>query len=149
MVKDIKYASAICIINEDRLLLVKQKHGARHADHWGPPAGRRENEESFLEIAGRELEEETGLKGLPLYLYEIAIWDDEEKATILALYKTVITGKIQIILKDKDISDYVWASKDDVRKGTFPLRDKAFTEIIIRAFTAPAIDNNSLNFYKR
>ncbi|MFH1822816.1 MAG: NUDIX hydrolase [Patescibacteria group bacterium] len=61
MIKIIKTAGML-VYNENKVLLVKHKEGAKHQTGvYGLPAGSVEKNESKINTAIRELKEETGL----------------------------------------------------------------------------------------
>jgi len=53
--------AAALVVDDDRLLLVKNQHPVTGLEYWIPPGGGLENNESIYECAIRETREETGL----------------------------------------------------------------------------------------
>lgn len=61
--KNIVPAIGILVFDEDKVLLVQHGEGAEHLTGiYGIPSGRLEENESEIDAAKREMEEETGLK---------------------------------------------------------------------------------------
>ena len=53
---------AACVVNDDKVLLVKEAAG-KHAGLWGAPKGYTNSDEYPMQSALRELKEETGVDG--------------------------------------------------------------------------------------
>jgi len=126
------FASGVCIIEDNKLLLLKQK-----ADRWGPPAGHAEEGESLIAtaIAIRETKEETGLNisitGLIQAMY---IKKSDEVGYVACFYAAEILGNKEISLQEEEVEEYIWAQKEEIEQDKYILRDKLLKTVFLKAF---------------
>ncbi len=102
-------ASAL-IINKDKKILLIKSH--KWGDTYLLPGGHVELNETILEAAKREGEEETGLKLKPLYCVNVGelISDPEFHRKAHLVYFHILcealTDKVQ--LDDRELKDFIW-----------------------------------------
>lgn len=124
------FASGVCIIEDNKLLLLKQK-----ADRWGPPAGHAEESENLVATAVRETKEETGLNvsitGLIQAMY---IKKNEDVGYIACFYAAEILGNKEISLQENEVEEYVWAEREEIEQDKYKLRDKLLKTVFLKAF---------------
>lgn len=91
-----------------KVLLVKRSNHPS-IGYWATPGGFVEMRESLREGAARELEEETGVKGLPLQ--QLRTWGDFERdprwRVITTTFLSVVEGELEAKAAD-DAADALW-----------------------------------------
>jgi 8-oxo-dGTP pyrophosphatase MutT (NUDIX family) len=96
--------------SEDRFLILHQMHG-----HWSFPKGHRENDETPIQTALRELEEETGIKEIDLgklpningqYYFEL----DGKNYDKTVEYFIAFTKNDKVVIQESEIQNYKWAT---------------------------------------
>lgn len=126
------YTSAVCIINDSKILLLKEKSNGK----WGPPAGHSEDNEDFESTAIRETKEETNLdihiNGL---IQALLLKKSIDKHYILKIYSAEVKDFSIIKIPEDEISEYTWATQEEIENGSFVLRDKVLKQVLVRAFT--------------
>ena len=127
--------ASVCIFKGNKVLLLRQAKGESQEGFWGPPGGHADNEENPLKVAARETKEETGLdieiKGL-IRGGILVIPDGREYAFTFFLAKPEKWK--EIVFPKNEISEYAWASLNDIKKGKYPLRKPFLMPGLLRAF---------------
>ncbi len=98
------------------LYLLLESHGG----YWSFPKGHPEPNESEVETASREAEEEVGLK-VPIeelkfsvtYGYDEKRSDDVIKSKTVILYP-IMVNQINVVLQAKELKSYRWATSEEV-----------------------------------
>ena len=97
--------------NTYKLLLIR-RGGHPHMGRWALPGGFAEEGETIEETAARELEEETGISGLPLKL--VGIYSkpgrDPRGWTVSAAYVSVLDGDTIQATAGDDAADARWVT---------------------------------------
>ncbi len=124
-----------CIIKDKKVLLLKQPPQGDQGNKWGPPAGHGNDHEGLLEIAKRETKEETNLKIKITGLVQAAAFHHKGKDYLIALYSAGAPRDQKITPQEAEVSDYVWASLEEIQNDTFPLRKKFLKEPLILSLT--------------
>ena len=102
-----------------QILLIERKHSP-FQNYWAIPGGFVEMEEDLIEAAHRELEEETGLKGLTLYqLYTFGKPARDPRGRVISV---VFWGKcdhLSIVVAGDDAKKAEWFSIVQLPKLAF------------------------------
>lgn len=103
-----------------KLLLIQRKNDP-YKNRWALPGGFIELDETLVESAARELEEETGLKGLTLE--QIGTFGDPGRdprgRTLTVLYRTIVTDFNQEVQGMDDAKDARWYSLNELPELAF------------------------------
>jgi 8-oxo-dGTP diphosphatase len=117
----------ICTIDDDKLkvLMIKRKH-APFRGKWACPGGFLEipKKQTLEQTAVRELEEETGVKGIPVHqlaTYSGVKRDPRMRIVTTAYFACVDSSVIerQNIKAADDADDYIWMNLKDLPKLAF------------------------------
>lgn len=107
-----KVAVAVCIMQDERLLLIKRGNDPLR-DYWAMPAGFMEWDEDPQAAARREVAEETGLEvSIDRLLDVFHTPDDGGLANIVIVYAASITGGV--MQPDDDAQAVAWFTRDNV-----------------------------------
>ena len=100
--------SVAAVITDDhgRALLIRR----RDNQHWEPPGGVLEVEESVTDGLEREALEETGLRVAPLAL--TGVYKNMRRGIVALVFKCQVTGG-QLSIND-EVSEFKWATRDEV-----------------------------------
>lgn len=114
---DPKVAVAVCILHDDRLLLIRRGIEPMRG-YWAMPAGFMDYDEDPASAARREVLEETGLHvHIDSLLEVIYTPDDGGLADIVIVYAASINGGT--LQADDDADDVAWFGKADVPEVAF------------------------------
>jgi 8-oxo-dGTP diphosphatase len=118
--------------NQDKLeiLLIKRKNEP-YQGMWALPGGFVEIDEELEQAASRELEEETGIKGVSLeqvYAFGAVDRDPRERNIAVAYMAIVNKSKIKKVKAADDAADANWFAVDECPKLAFDHHD-----IIVKA----------------
>lgn len=145
---EIIFLSGACIVHKSKMLLLKQPSTSRHPNLWGPPGGHREGNENLIEIASREVKEETNLnidiKGL---VGSGAKVHKDGRISIITLFYGVPKDVNQLKVDKREVGDYKWVSKKDLEKNQFPLRDPLLKPILIKALNRIFVAADTFKLY--
>ena len=112
----------IFTIREEQLKLLLIKRGAApHKGRWAFPGGFVEMDEDLEAGARRELEEETGLKGVyleQLYTFGDPKRDPRERVITVVYYALVPTDHVELLAAD-DADEADWFAMNDLPKLAF------------------------------
>jgi ADP-ribose pyrophosphatase YjhB (NUDIX family) len=139
-----------CIVWKRKTLLLQQSNKGRNAGKWGMPGGRLKVGESLVEGAQREVKEETGLDIDIIGLIEAGVKPHaKSKVSIVVVY----LGKPKelpprIVLMDKIISSYKWATLDEINNNKYPLRDPILKTPLIKSLTQTPLPIDTFKVYK-
>ncbi len=127
--------ASVCIFKKNKVLLLRQAKGQSQEGLWGPPGGHADNEENPAKVAVRETKEETALdieiKGF-IRGGILLIPDGREYA--FTFYLANPKRWKEIVFPKNEISEYAWASLEDIKKGKYPLRKPFLMSGFIKAF---------------
>tara|TARA_Y100000310_G_C20491470_1_gene719446 strand:- start:248 stop:649 length:402 start_codon:yes stop_codon:yes gene_type:complete len=114
--KTIESAGGI-LIKDKRILLCKRSiQEKRFPRCWGCPAGKREGQELFNELAVREVKEESGFDFIPKELFGIYEMDLRDVRVISHLYLGTFSGEINF---DKDeVEECQWFTYNGTKELT-------------------------------
>ncbi|MBK5215367.1 MAG: NUDIX hydrolase [Candidatus Pacebacteria bacterium] len=124
IIKDKSYGVILILRKEnteDRFLILHQTKG-----HWSFPKGHKEKDESSIESAQRELEEETDIKNvtfaeLPTISEKYSFKEGGKHYDKIVEYFIAFTEEEKIKIQDSEIIDYKWATfKEAMDTFTFP-----------------------------
>ncbi|MBS0025619.1 NUDIX hydrolase [Microbacterium paraoxydans] len=122
VVSDGRTGAVIVARDGDRLLLVLSARDAVGADLWEFPRGAGEAEETAVETALRELQEETGLRGVDPCLLGDYVTDSSIFPQRVAVVECRIDADAPRTIPDGEVSDRRWITVEDladaVRDGT-------------------------------
>jgi 8-oxo-dGTP diphosphatase len=112
-------------IRDERLkLLLIKRGGEPYAGKWALPGGFVNIDESLDEAAKRELEEETGVKGIyleQLYTFGDPGRDPRERVITIAYYALISSDRLKLAA-DTDADAVGWFEIDDLPKLAFDHR---------------------------
>ncbi len=119
-----KVYGAYCIIRyEDKRLIIKNSY----KDYWTVPCGMVDTNESYLEAAVRETEEEVGVNLDPKELTLVGLIQsfDEYKEDNIYLYGVRLQNLPEVTLDGKEVVDYRWVTRDELKgyKIFGPIKD--------------------------
>ncbi len=142
------YLSGACIVHKKKTLLLQQPKTCRHPSLWGPPGGHREKNETLLEIAIREVKEETNLDVEILGLVESGIKIHEDgKISVVVLYLAKPLNLKKLKVDSAEVSDYIWAGAEEINKDKYPLRDPLLKPLLIKALTQKPFPIDTFKIY--
>lgn len=112
--------SAALLENDGRVLLVENVRPWRDTSEWTVPAGILDPDETLIDTAGREVEEETGLRvteweGLAYVVHRIFV---QVKLQLAVYVFAARSFEGQLCLGDPDgvVVDTVWATREEIPK---------------------------------
>lgn len=130
------YLSGACIVHKNKTLLLQQPKTGRHPNLWGPPSRHGEKDETLLEVAIREVKEETNLDIEILGLVESGIKTHKNGAiSVVTLYLAKPINIKRLKVEPSEVSDYKWVSLEEIKKDKYPLRDSLLKPLLIKALT--------------
>lgn len=115
---------------EDKFLLLKQTNG-----HWSFPKGHKEEEESEIDTALRELKEETGISNVELIDEKNFVHSYDYLVEGNNIHKTnkYFIGFIKddkVLIQEKEITDYKWATYEEALETfTYENQKKFISEV--------------------
>lgn len=122
--------AGVIVDDQHRALLIRR----RDNQHWEPPGGILEREESIQEGVCREVREETGLSVTPLNLS--GVYKNMSRGIVSLVFRCqVLNGELTT---NDEVSDFRWATREEVAS----LVDEAFAVRVLDALeehTAPAV----------
>ncbi|OGM28060.1 hypothetical protein A2962_05590 [Candidatus Woesebacteria bacterium RIFCSPLOWO2_01_FULL_39_61] len=128
--------SGACIVHKNKALLLQQPSSSRHPNLWGPPGGHREGKESLVEVAIREIKEETNLDVDIEGLVEAGIKTHPDgRISIVTLYFAHPLNLKEFKVDPSEVSDYKWVTLEEIERDLFPLRDSLLKPLLIKALT--------------
>lgn len=140
--------SGACIVDGNRTLLLQQPPTSRHSNLWGPPGGHKEKDENLIEIAIREVKEETNLDIEIKGLVEAGVKVHKDgKISVVTLFYAIAKDVNQLRLDKKEVANYVWAGENDLNKNKYPLRDPLLKPILIKAVNNTFVPIGSFRIY--
>ena len=142
-----KLLAAACIINNDKVLLLQQSAKSRHPNKWGPPGGHLEKNETPTETCKREVKEESGIDITINGTVECAIQGKIDKeVSLIVLYSATLKSS-DIKVDNEEISNYVWASLEEIKNDKYPLRNPMFKNILMRSLTEKPLPIDTFQIY--
>lgn len=120
MTKLPKLAALAVVMKDNQLLLVKRRNEP-DAGLWGFPGGHVDLGETCMDAAARELQEETGIIGLPrqyLTNVDVITRDETDSVEFHFLLAAVLCEYVSGIPEARDdVSDARWYSVDEILNG--------------------------------
>lgn len=111
----IESAGGLLIKDKEIILCKRGKIEKRFPLCWGCPAGRRDNqEESFKEIAIREVKEEAGFDFVPHQLFGIYEMELDDRKVITHLFLGEFSGEISF--DGEEVEDCKWFTYEKAKK---------------------------------
>lgn len=110
-----KVYGAYCIIRrDDKVLLIKNSY----KDYWTIPCGMVEKDESFLQTAIRETQEEVGINLEPVNVFfrKLILSTTEYKFDHIYIYESKVERNTDPILDQKEVIDSMWVSKNELNQ---------------------------------
>ena len=108
-------------VNQLKVLLVRRSNHP-NIGFWALPGGFAEMRENLEDTARRELEEETGVKGLPME--QFAVYGDYDRdprtRVITTAYLSLVEENDVTVQAGDDAADAAWCSVDLQRKESHP-----------------------------
>ncbi len=109
---------SVLIIKDNKLLLGKRK-GEFGGGEWGLPGGHLEQNEKFLDAAGRELMEETGLKAQKfIFLNIINQYKEKEHYVQISFLAEGVEGEPEL-LEPEECEVWQWFDLDDLPPNVY------------------------------
>ena len=103
---------AACVVNNGRILLIKESKGP-HSSKWGVPKGLVESGELPAQAALRELFEECGLSGEVIGITAIRERVKKGQTGVFMAY-LVVPESLEITINSEEISDFGWFSLEEL-----------------------------------
>ena len=103
---------AACVVNNGRILLIKESKGP-HSSKWGVPKGLVESGELPAQAALRELFEECGLSGEIIGITAIRERVKKGQTGVFMAY-LVVPESLEITINSEEISDFGWFSLEEL-----------------------------------
>ena len=103
---------AACVVNNDRILLIKESKGP-HSSKWGVPKGFVESGELPAQAALRELFEECGISGEIIGITALRERVKGNQTGVFVAY-LVVPNTLEITLNSEEISDFGWFSLEEL-----------------------------------
>ena len=103
---------AACVVNNDRILLIKESKGP-HSSKWGVPKGFVESGELPAQAALRELFEECGISGEIIGITAVRERVKGNQTGVFVAY-LVVPNTLEITLNSEEISDFGWFSLEEL-----------------------------------
>ncbi len=119
---------AAVVERDGKFLVCRRPAHKRHGDLWEFPGGKVEDDESFLDAAKRELEEELALKVSSVGNVRLAITDDASGFTI-NFVDVIAVGEPQLI----EHTELHWLSVAELLKLALAPSDRRFAESMANA----------------
>ncbi len=112
--------SAALLEEDDRVLLVENLRPWRGASEWTVPAGILDPDETLIDTAAREVEEETGLRvtdwdGLAYVVHRIFVPIKLQLAVYVFAARS-FEGELTIADPDGVVVDATWATREEIPK---------------------------------
>lgn len=140
--------SGACLVHNNKTLLLKQSKTSKHPGKWGPPGGHRKKNESFIEVALREIKEETNLdvriKGLLQAGIEI---NSKDNIYFVVLYYATVKNPNKLKVDNPEISKYLWAGKKEIQNNKYALRNPFLKPVLIQALQHKYSPIDTLKIY--
>ncbi|MDD3662983.1 MAG: NUDIX domain-containing protein [Candidatus Pacebacteria bacterium] len=131
MILDESYGVIVILKGEeDKFLLLKQTNG-----HWSFPKGHKEGEESDIDTAFRELEEEAGISAVELIKDKNFVHSYEYLAEGNNIHKTnkYFIGFVKddkVLIQEKEITDHKWVTyKEALETFTYENQKEFISEV--------------------
>ena len=116
--------AGVIVNDQDQALLVQR----RDNQHWEPPGGILELDESIEDGLRREVREETGLTVEPIAL--TGVYKNLKRGIIALVFRCgAVDGELAL---NPEVAAFRWASRDEVRA----LAEEAFAVRVLDALTA-------------
>lgn len=136
---NIPVLSGACVVYNNKVLLVQNPKRK-----WGPPGGHGNDNESLVETAVRETKEETGLDIEILGLVQAGLaYTPNGKMFVIAAYLAKAKNPNSIKIDPKEVTDYKWATLEEIKKDKSPLRDPIIKPILLKALTQDPVPVDS------
>lgn len=135
------FLAGTAILHKNKLLLVRSAAGDQKGK-WGPPAGHLEPGETPEETAIRETKEETGLDVELKGIIQIVGFNYKDKDYLAVFYLAKAKKPNKIKPQEAEVSEYVWASQDEIESDKFEFRKKFLKEPILMAFKRKPVENS-------
>lgn len=144
----VQLLAGVAIINKNKVLLLKNVGSGDQDGKWGPPSGHGETGETTEETAIRETKEEANLDVKLKGVIQIGYFNYKEKDYIYVFYLAEAKDLKALKIQNEEVSDYAWASLEDLKKGRYVFRKKFLREPVIIALTQKPSKNNLFKIYK-
>ena len=131
--------SGVCIINNNKLLIVKESPHTDHPNKWTFPGGHLENNETLIETALRETREEIGVRVNITGIVSIGCISRPKYDATVVIFSATIKKNAKIKVDNEEIVDYRWVSSKDIKNNTFDWRHPILKEIALKSLTKPII----------
>ncbi|HWA51583.1 MAG TPA: NUDIX hydrolase [Patescibacteria group bacterium] len=139
--------AGVAIFKNNKVLLLKNVGGGDQNDKWGPPAGHGEANETTEETAIREAKEETNLDVELLGIIQVGYFNYHAKDYLYVFYLAKAKDLSKINLQKEEVSEYIWASKQDLLKNKYEFRKEFLKEPILLSFEQKPSKNNLFKIY--
>ena len=108
---------AACVVNDDKILLVKEASG-KHAGLWGAPKGYANSDEHPMQSALRELKEECGIDG---HIKGIIAMRETIRSGMPALFiaYSIHPKTTDVTIDNEEISDFGWFDITEIESVNF------------------------------
>ena len=116
--KEIKHATALFIVYEKQLLLIKKQKGKAFEEGlYYVPGGKLEQNETPIACAVRELKEETNLDVKTIDLLEVTQYrSPNDPDNLYIFYQFIITPTSNIAIPDDDVASCEWVNINSIKK---------------------------------
>lgn len=125
----------VCIVKDNKILILKESPLSDHKEKWTFPAGHLEGKETILETALRETQEEIGIRPNIKGVVKFGILSDSTRDVTAVFFYAKIKSEKLIKLDKKEISEYRWICLDELKNEKLNWRDPFLKEIAIDSLT--------------
>lgn len=142
----VQLLAGTAILNKNKILLLRNV--GKQVGMWGPPAGHGEVGETPEQIAIRETKEETNLDVELKGIIQVGYFNYHEKDYVYVFYLAKVKNLKKLKTQDKEVSEHVWASLEDLKKDKYIFRKKFLKEPVIMAFRQKLAKNDLFKIYE-
>lgn len=144
----IQLLAGTAILSKGKILLLRHIGDSEQNEKWGPPAGHAEVGENPEETAIRETKEETNLDVKLKGIVQVSYLTDNNKEYVYVFYLAEATNIKNLKVQKNEVSDYTWASSEEIEGDRFEFRGKFLKDQFILALKEKPGKNKLFKIYK-